>query len=736
MVRIPQPQPRGQKVGSIDTTPANTPTFNVRPADTSQMGQDLQSLGQSLNNVAVELQDRTNNTALREAELAYMDFEREVLDPQNGVLARRQGNAIGATAEVTNRFQEVKGDILGRFGDRVSNNGKQALEEYLTGAEQRMWKEVASHELSEATAHEESLIAGQMEAQMDRASLLYTDETAVAAAEDQVANLAGDLANARGLTGQAREQFVEERTTALHLQVASQMAANSPSRALGYVDEMLDQGKVDPTEAQRMRAELQPAAVEEQGSQAAQSALAAGQNPGAEALLSLIDQREGGGQYDTLFGNRQDGEFSDVDVSSMTVDEAIAFSDPSGSYGQSVEGELGYVATPMGRFQIVGSTLEHLKQVMDLEGDEKFDASMQHQMFETLAKGALMNAETAAQKRSAMRGVWEGFVGVPDEKLDAAIAAYEAGETTVTPMERVAQIEDPEVRSVAMAELERMETEQRKRDERQRTDVRNALFADIDEAFANGDDFPLNDVLNQPGVRDVLGDDVKAVRDYWRAQGEPETNMETYSNLQIASETNPDEFANMDLTKHRGELSPSVYKGLVDKQARILGEAERKGRADYVSITELRRNIGGELTGRTPEERGLLERNMEMFVTSYTEMNGSPPDVMEQRRQAALLGAELDGESQILAEYDAPGAQPRNTLDQLKHADQYPLENLIERTDVAFNVTRPGGQVEEVQVTPGEMRDFSLNYETRTGRPPRPSQVIQMLYLIKSGTIQ
>lgn len=736
MVRIPQPEPQGQPVGSIGTVPANTPTFNVRPADTSQPGRDLQSLGQSLNNVAVELQERTNDTAMREAELAYMGFEREVLDPQNGILARRQGSALGATAEVTSRFQEVREDVLSTYGERVSRSGRQALEQYLDGAEQRMWKRVASHELSEARAHEESLILGQMEAQMDRASLLYTDGAEVAAAELQVGALAGDLADARGLTGQAREQFIEDQTTALHGQVASQMAASSPARAVEYVETMLQQGKMDPTEANRMLTELRPAAIEERGTALARGVIAAGQNPGAEALLSLIDAREGAGQYDTLFGHRQDGEFSGVDVSSMTVDEAIAFADPSGPYGQSVKSELGYVATPMGRFQIVGSTLRHLKQVMDLEGDEKFDASMQHQMFETLVEGALMNAATPAQKRAALRGVWEGFVGVPDEQLDTAIAAYEAGETTVTPRERVAQEEDPEVRSVAMAELERMEADQRERTKRQREDLRNALFADIDEAIAAGQDYDLNTVLNQPGVRTLLGDDVKAVRDYWQARGEPETDMETYRSLQIASETNPDEFASMDLTVHRGELSPSVYKGFVDKQARILGDAERQGRADRVSLTEIRSNIGGVLSGREPEDRGFIERSMEQYVLTYTEMTGSPPDAMMQYRHADRLAAELDGRTQILAEYDAPFGQPNTTLDQLRHADQNPLENLIERTDIAFNITLPGGRVEEVEVTPDEMRDFALNYEIATGRPPRPSQVIQMLYLIKSGILQ
>ncbi len=36
-------------------------------------------------------------------------------------------------------------------------------------------------------------------------------------------------------------------------------------------------------------------------------------------------------------------------------------------------------------------------------------------------------------------------------------------------------------------------------------------------------------------------------------------------------------------------------------------------------------------------------------------------------------------------------------------------------------------------ITPAEMRNMAARYEIATDRTPKPSQVIQMIYLIKSG---
>jgi hypothetical protein len=101
-----------------------------------------------------------------------------------------------------------------------------------------------------------------------------------------------------------------------------------------------------------------------------------------DADRAKIIQRESGGDYDALFGfaNRGDGPFADTKLTNMTVDQAINFSQPSGDYANYTKGKLGYVATPMGAFQIVGSTLNSAKAEMGLTGNEVMTPELQERI--------------------------------------------------------------------------------------------------------------------------------------------------------------------------------------------------------------------------------------------------------------------------------------------------------------------------------------------------------------------
>ena len=156
-------------------------------------------------------------------------------------------------------------------------------------------------------------------------------------------------------------------------------------------------------------------------------AVAPGQTSGNGDLFSLIDKHEGGGRYDTLFGHSQNGgQFNGVDVSKMTIGELGAFASPSGEYGQWVKGKVGRVATPMGRHQIVGTTLRAAASEMGLSPETVFSPQTQDSMAAHLARKRLSGAKDPGMKRSALRAEWEGFKNVSDADLDAAIAQFEA----------------------------------------------------------------------------------------------------------------------------------------------------------------------------------------------------------------------------------------------------------------------------------------------------------------------
>lgn len=86
------------------------------------------------------------------------------------------------------------------------------------------------------------------------------------------------------------------------------------------------------------------------------------------------------GNYDTLFAHsdRPGGPFEKTRVSQMTVDQAIQFASPSGQYGQWVQQHNhGVLATPMGAYQVVGSTLARAKEGLGLSGSEQMTPQLQ-----------------------------------------------------------------------------------------------------------------------------------------------------------------------------------------------------------------------------------------------------------------------------------------------------------------------------------------------------------------------
>lgn len=145
-------------------------------------------------------------------------------------------------------------------------------------------------------------------------------------------------------------------------------------------------------------------------------------------LLGYLDSTEGGGDYRTLFGHAQNGgRFAGVDITKMSLGDLYKFTDPNGEYGQWVKANnpQGVVATPLGRGQIVGTTLRATAQAMGLPDTTVFSPDVQNQMIARLAQGRLKSADTMAGKIAGLRNEWSGFAGVPDDELSAAISKFE-----------------------------------------------------------------------------------------------------------------------------------------------------------------------------------------------------------------------------------------------------------------------------------------------------------------------
>lgn len=156
------------------------------------------------------------------------------------------------------------------------------------------------------------------------------------------------------------------------------------------------------------------------------------------SFLSAVDRNEGAGAYDTLFGHAQkNGPFAGTSVSTMPISDVLAFADPSGAYGQHVKGQVGRVATPMGRYQIVGTTLRNAVGELGLDPNTPFNAQTQDMVAAHLAKRRISGADTMQGKISALRSEWEGFKNVPDNQMQQIVADLESGVSAapVSPVE-------------------------------------------------------------------------------------------------------------------------------------------------------------------------------------------------------------------------------------------------------------------------------------------------------------
>lgn len=165
--------------------------------------------------------------------------------------------------------------------------------------------------------------------------------------------------------------------------------------------------------------------------------------PGWDQIRNGIFAGESGGDYDALFGyqNRTGGEFANVRLTEMTVDQAIQFSDPSGPYAQWVKARIGRVATPMGAYQIVGRTLREAKTALGLRGDEVMTRELQDELgkwiYRTQGTGAWVGykgprrtfvpSEGDAPTFSTARGFTRsGQVAADDIRVDVAYEVVDA----------------------------------------------------------------------------------------------------------------------------------------------------------------------------------------------------------------------------------------------------------------------------------------------------------------------
>lgn len=116
-------------------------------------------------------------------------------------------------------------------------------------------------------------------------------------------------------------------------------------------------------------------------------------------------KQESGGDYNALynFAQKPGRIFAGVQPTQMTINDLLNFANPSGPYGQYVketrpDKQFG-VATPLGAYGVVGSTLRDAVKGLGLTGDELFDQATQDKVAEWLYNKRGTSPWTASNKK-------------------------------------------------------------------------------------------------------------------------------------------------------------------------------------------------------------------------------------------------------------------------------------------------------------------------------------------------
>jgi hypothetical protein len=149
-----------------------------------------------------------------------------------------------------------------------------------------------------------------------------------------------------------------------------------------------------------------------------------------EQIRNGIFAGESGGDYDAVFGfqNRPGGKYERVRLTEMPISAVIEFTDPRGEYGQWVKSQVGRVATPVGAYQVVGTTLRQAVKALGLDPNRRFDKDTQ----DLIGDWIYANQGTDA---------WEGYKGPSGKAPSTAYAT--APRDRQAPAERAS---DPAIR--------------------------------------------------------------------------------------------------------------------------------------------------------------------------------------------------------------------------------------------------------------------------------------------------
>ncbi len=771
MVTIPTPQQQGQPVGSVQTEAARTPSIQVRAADLSQPGRDMQAMGGALQGIAEELELNRQRVRMRQGEYAMQQWQRDnIYNPQTGLYTRRGGQAYGSADSYYAAAEAERERIMTEYGGDLMGSNREALDHRLRGATNGVYTAAATYELDENRSYEAGLHAATIETNSDRVATYWNNDEEYESAITSTINVATD--EAEGQSSDALSAHVQERTTAVALSRANRLVTEAPDMVEEFVQREMETGRIDRTEGEAWLAQNEPAIIENQaqmvvyGAQQGQPT-ATVIDPVAGSPLSTFMQRmimressniadrvdDADGTHFGLFqfGAARFQEVKDAGIvpADMTLRE---FASEENRALQMRAGEWHF--RDIDRFIDAGGYLDKgwsrdgLRAAAHIGGKGGMHAFVMG--------GGVGGSGEARDKLGTSRGdYYTLFSGHPRSTAPSP-------DRQIADLGNSDSMRDRQVADRAGQLLEAQRARQHRADQRLQSQTFSDIVADFERSRQDGIDFDLNNYLSTPGVIETLGEKVETLQDYITRQeteADVVTSPQTIQDLEAIIRTDPQRFVEANLiADYSDTLSNADLEGYLREQTDVAtnlakiaagGEGDHWTRSLTTSMVSdvvaanptlaLNARTSGKNVSEAALQNQLIQQAMGLART-FKATNGREASDME------LNGIVRNLLASEVANYDpagsGPGINAQRTEEELQHilrqADQQPIARFMTEgeIDLTLSYNLADGTVLQHDVTSDEFSSVFNGLRSVYKRLPLASEVIAAMQTFPPDAIE
>ena len=760
MVTIPSPVQQGAQTGSIAVDAANEPFRNVSfAAPDQQLGQDLQSIGNSLGSLSGQIAAKRDRVNGGEAEAEWFAFEQELADPQNGLYTARGIAASGMTDRITSLTDAKRAEITERYQGRfLTSSGTEALETLMSGRSRALWNTGATFEMAQLDAAEQSQYAATLERAADTVSTNWNDDAEFRNQMTVAERVAIDMSE--GQEQDVIDGNVQAQKSAVVLARAARLVQNAPYMVEEFVQREVDAGNMDQTAADEWFQRNATLITDRK----ANVLLNASERESASPF-PMSDPVQGSsinGFLNMLIASESSGRPN----ASVTIDDGRSFVG-LGGVGEDRLTDMknaGVVPQDMtlaefGTAENVDTQLEALRwSVGDI--DRAIDAT-----------GALNRGYSRDGLRAVAhlggKGGMRRFINsggrynvndsytTPDGTVTAGTSLQDyydefAGQSGggMTADQRIAAETDPEVRTAAQAALNQRRAVNATADAQLSNSVTQAITTDYEQAKAAGEDYDLGAVLAQPAVIDALGSNIENVRAYIQRQetgADKVTTNETVQQIEQLIVDNPAAFREANIIAQFSDgLSNAVTQQYMREQTVARLEAAAPAEAPTAWT---RAGVKGVVNGFAAQN-GIVDEAPK--ATLLNQMMDYTRQFSASNNGARLTDAELRGALSIITTSTVPNFDPTGWFmradlqstdasfqDILDRADNQSIERFFAgEIDMELTYTLSDRSVVNHKVTADEFaRTYDVLY-TMFNAPPLASQVITALQLHPPAAVE